>query len=192
MHLVWILFGAVLLNLLSGIILTICSYYKGLVSISRLLVDTEMGRGLTAIFTGITTLCTIFTLIFTLREFGPFHLLAFAFVFELCAVFSATLGLALYPIMVRSATSINSSAKRLSEGISRDTSKIFRKYGRDTSEERIKDILEFRNIIEQIIKEKKKGAGFWVCFLILIYYYAFSFALIGIALLTVGIGSMVL
>ena len=188
MHLVGILFGAVLLNLLSGFILTICSYYKGLVGISRLMVDTEMGRGLTVIFTGITTLCTIFTL----REFCPFHLLAFAFVFELCAVFSATLGLALYPIMVRSATSINSRAKRLSEDISREASKIFQKYGRDTSEERIKAILEFRNIIEQIIKEKKKGAGFWVCFLILIYYYAFSFALIGIALLTVGIGSMVL
>ena len=187
MHLVGILFGAVLLNLLSGFILTICSYYKGLVSISRLVVDTEMGRGLTAIFTGITTLCTIFTL----KEFGPFHLLAFALMFELCALFSATLGLALYPIMIRSATSIYSRAKGLSENISKETSKIFQKYGYETSEEEIKGFLESRNIIERIIKEKKE-AGFWVYFLILIYYYAFSFALIGIAFLTVGIGCMAL
>ena len=187
MHLVWILFGAVLLNLLSGFILTIYSRYKGLVSISRLVVDTEMGRGLTAIFTGITTLCTIFTL----KEFGTIHLLAFALMFELCALFSATLGLALYPIMFRSATSIDSRAKGLSEDISKEASKIFQKYGSETSEEEIKGILESRNIIERIIKEKKKGAGFWVCFLILIYYYAFSFALIGIAFLTVGIGIVV-
>ena len=187
MHLVGILFGAVLLNLLSGFILTIYSRYKGLVSISRLVVDTEMGRGLTAIFTGITTLCTIFTL----KEFGTIHLLAFALMFELCALFSATLGLALYPIMIRSATSIYSRAKGLSENISKETSKIFQKYASETSEEEIKGILESRNIIERIIKEKKE-AGFWVYFLILIYYYAFSFALIGIAFLTIGIGGMVL
>ena len=155
MHLVGILFGAVLLNLLSGFILTIYSRYKGLVSISRLVVDTEMGRGLTAIFTGITTLCTIFTL----KEFGTIHLLAFALMFELCALFSATLGLALYPIMIRSATSINSRAKRLSEDIpifitGGSSALIFPELKRDMPNIYLKEQLVLDGVMHIVLKNR--------------------------------------
>jgi len=181
MYWIWILFGLVLS---SGIVLTCWSYHKGLVGISRLVVDTEMGRSLVAVSTGIIALCSILTL----REVGSFHLLAFALIFELCALFSATLGVALYPIMIRSAFSVYSRAAELSADISSEASEIFQKHGYNVSEDELKDILESRMIIEQIIKQKKKGAGFWVCFLILIYYYTFLFALFGIVFLTVGIG----
>ncbi|MBE9594405.1 MAG: hypothetical protein IMF19_13115 [Proteobacteria bacterium] len=146
-----------------------------------------MGRGLTAVFTGITTLCTIFTF----KELGSSPLLAIPIEFELCSLFFSTLGLALYPIMIKSAVSIYSSANELNKDISKEFSKILQKYNPAITEGVINDILEEKKIVEQIIEGRGKGAGFWVYFLILIYYYAFSFALIGIAFLIVIFGIIV-